>query len=184
MEDRAFDRLARQFGGSLDRRTGIKGLLAGLTGILGISAAEARIPVPPLCRSTGMECSDNVPCCSGRCIVKSDGTSRCARKTSNRKKKKEEKDDKGGGGGDTCIAMGYGCWIWDPVGPGPVPCCDSWCGFNTNYDSYGGPGACRTCLSLDSYGCDYENNEGCCSTLHCEIASGPSIVLAGLGVCQ
>ena len=105
MEDRTFDRLARRLSGSLDRRTGLKGLLAGLTGILGFSAAEARVQIPPTCRGVGMQCIAGDECCSGRCIAKDDGTSRCARKTSNRKKKHGGK----GSTSLTCTVCANGC---------------------------------------------------------------------------
>ena len=115
MEDRTFDQFTRRLGGSLDRRTGLKGLLAGLTGIFGISAAEARVQVPPICGGTGMQCASGDECCSGRCIVKSDGTSRCARTPSNRKKKKK----KGGGGGSA------------PVPPPDCTVCANGCPYST-----------------------------------------------------
>lgn len=116
VEDRTFDRLVRRLGGSLDRRTGLKGIFAGLTGILGISAAEANVARPPImCRSTGMQCITGTECCSGRCLLKEDGTSRCARTTSNRKKKKK----KSGGGGSA------------PVPPPDCTVCANGCPYST-----------------------------------------------------
>lgn len=86
MDGSSFDRLSRRFAATTNRREGVAALLAGTLGVIGVSSASAVVPVPPVCRSTGMECSDSIPCCSGRCILKRDGTSRCARKSSNRKR--------------------------------------------------------------------------------------------------
>ena len=94
MDGSSFDRITRRLAVTTTRRGGVAALVAGALGIAGISAAEAVVPVPPVCRSTNMECTDGAQCCSGRCIakrLKSGGGSRCARKTSNRKKKEEDK---------------------------------------------------------------------------------------------
>ena len=90
MDGSSFDRISRRLAVTTSRRGGVAALVAGALGIAGISAAEAVVPVPPVCRATGMECLEGIPCCSSRCIVKFDGTSRCARKTSNRKPKEKE----------------------------------------------------------------------------------------------
>ena len=152
MEHISFDRITRRLAVTTSRRRGVIALVAGAFGLAGISAAEAVVPVPPICRSTGMECSDSIPCCSGRCIVKRDGTSRCARKTSNRKKKHAEKnsDDK-----DTCIALFDTCGLGstccegltcesDVCCVGPFWACDSDadCCFNTVYSCING--VCNT----------------------------------------
>ncbi|MFM8594218.1 MAG: hypothetical protein ACKOCK_07500, partial [Chloroflexota bacterium] len=96
MDGSSFDRLTRRFGVTTSRRGGV----AGALGIAGISTAEAVVPVPPVCRSTGMECADGIPCCSGRCIAKRDGTMRCARKTSNRKPANHQRKNR-----DACLEL-------------------------------------------------------------------------------
>ena len=96
MDGSSFDRITRRLAVTTSRRSGVAAIVAGALGIAGISAAEAVVPVPPVCRSTGSECTDGAQCCSGRCIakrLKNGGGSRCARKTSNRKKKKESEHD-------------------------------------------------------------------------------------------
>ncbi len=109
------DFLTRNLRHGVNRRTGIFGFLGGLAGIAGVSSVEATIAKPPVdCRSTGMQCLTGAECCSGRCITKSDGTARCARKTSNRKKKHGGKN---GGStpvpppppGPTCTVCADGC---------------------------------------------------------------------------
>ena len=104
MDDAAFDQLTQ----SCSRRAGLKGLIAGLVGILSFSAAEARVQVPPTCGGTGMQCASGDECCSGRCILKSDGTSRCARTTSNRKKKGMTKNADSGPP-PNCTVCASGC---------------------------------------------------------------------------
>ncbi len=101
MEGSSFDRITRRLAVTTSRRRGLAALVAGALGIAGISAAEAVVPIPPDCRATGMECVEGIPCCSGRCILKFDGTSRCARKTSNRKPKEKESE--------TCLSRGEQC---------------------------------------------------------------------------
>ncbi|MFM8594666.1 MAG: hypothetical protein ACKOCK_09790 [Chloroflexota bacterium] len=100
--------LSQTLGTRLTRRTGIAATLTGFAAALAGTLAEARVQIPPTCRSVGMQCATGDECCSGRCIMKSDGTSRCARKTSNRKKKKN-----GGGSttpvGPTCTVCSSGC---------------------------------------------------------------------------
>ena len=100
--------LSLTLGTRLTRRTGIAATLTGFAAALAGTLAEARVQIPPTCRSVGMQCATGDECCSGRCIVKSDGTSRCARKTSNRKKK-----NKGSGSttpaGPTCTVCPSGC---------------------------------------------------------------------------
>lgn len=71
----------------LSRRTGAKAMLASIATILGVKAAAARITIPPTCRNAGSTCAEDDDCCSGRCIAKRDGRSRCARTTSNRSKR-------------------------------------------------------------------------------------------------
>jgi len=104
MDAAAFDRLTQ----SCSRRAGLKGLIAGLVGILGFSGAEARVQVPPTCRGVGMQCTLGAECCSGRCIAKADGTSRCARKTSNRKKNGTKKSADSGPP-PNCTVCASGC---------------------------------------------------------------------------
>lgn len=162
MDGSSFDRISRRMAVSTSRRGGVVALVAGALGIAGFSATEAVVPVPPLCRSTGMECSDSLPCCSGRCIVKRDGTSRCARKTSNRKKKEKEKDDQGGGGGgggDTCIAEGDAC-------PLAGCCTDLIC-----YPNSSASAVCKTCGEVNDY-CN-EQTAPCCNSHTCEYRGGP-----------
>ena len=103
------DFLTRNLRHGVNRRTGIFGFLGGLAGIAGVSSVEATIAKPPVdCRSTGMQCLTGAECCSGRCITKSDGTARCARKTSNRKKRK--KRDAGDGAAPLqCTVCASGC---------------------------------------------------------------------------
>ena len=71
----------------LSRRTSAKAILATIATTLGVKAAAARITIPPTCRNAGSTCAEDDDCCSGRCIAKSDGKSRCARTTSNRGKR-------------------------------------------------------------------------------------------------
>lgn len=104
MDDSSFDRITRRLAVTATRRGGVTALIAGALGIAGITTSEAAVSVPPLCRGTGSICTDGVQCCSGRCILKADGQSRCARKTSNRKKKAKGKDD-----GETCVGYGETC---------------------------------------------------------------------------
>ena len=118
MDDHRFDHLTRRLGAAITRRRGIAGMLGTLAGVAGISVADANVAGPPVdCRSTGMQCLSGDECCSGRCLLKHDGTSRCSRKTSNRKKKNSKKK----GGGST------------PVPP-PAPACTvcaSGCAYTT-----------------------------------------------------
>lgn len=83
----SFDHLAKQLGGALTRRNGVKAILATIATTLGVKATAARITIPPTCRNAGSACAVDDDCCSGRCIAKSDGKSRCARTTSNRGKR-------------------------------------------------------------------------------------------------
>ncbi len=103
----SFTALSQALGSRVTRRSGIAATLAGFAAALADNLADARVQIPPTCRSVGMQCAIGDECCSGRCIAKADGTSRCARKTSNRKKKNKS------GGGST-----------PPPVPPPPPICN------------------------------------------------------------
>ncbi len=151
MDGSSFDQITRRLALTTTRRGGIASLVAGALGIAGISAADAVVPVPPICRSTGSECTDGAQCCSGRCIakrLKNGGGSRCARKTSNRKKKKKKEDS----GDETCVEAGAVCGETDT-------CCDGACYLNTNDQT----SACKTCGDFaDS--CEFGP---CCPGMQC-----------------
>ncbi len=87
----SFTALSQALGSRVTRRSGIAATLAGFAAALADNLADARVQIPPTCRSVGMQCAIGDECCSGRCIAKLDGTSRCARKTSNRKRKSHGK---------------------------------------------------------------------------------------------
>lgn len=57
-----------------------------------------------------MQCVTGDECCSGRCIAKDDGTSRCARKTSNPKKKGGEKKGKHPASGPWVYSTQFGSY--------------------------------------------------------------------------
>ncbi len=108
----SFDHLAKRLGASVSRRASLAGIIGAVAGLAGISHTDAGVARPPVdCRSTGMQCNSSDECCSTRCIAKADGTSRCARKTSNRKKKHGAKN--GGGStpvpGPNCTVCANGC---------------------------------------------------------------------------
>ena len=88
MDASRFDIFTRRFA---SRRTAVAALLAAVAGVRSIILTKAVVVVPPDCGGTGMQCTAGDECCSGRCIAKLDGTSRCARKTSNRKRKSHGK---------------------------------------------------------------------------------------------
>ena len=162
MDGPSFDTITRRLAVTTSRRRGIVSLVAGALGIAGISAAEAVVPVPPICRSTGMECTDGAECCSGRCIakrLKNGGGFRCARKTSNRKKKPDNDNGGGGHAPDPGICLPFG----DPC-DGSVSCCTGMaCGSEA-------PGAPTYCCVASGEACDFDSD--CCGAMVCNGTCG------------
>lgn len=85
MANSGFDHLARRLGDAVSRRTGLARLLVVLLGLFGVGVAEAQRDTAEICRTTGMHCSEDLQCCSGRCVGKQHRGGRCARRRRTRK---------------------------------------------------------------------------------------------------
>ena len=155
MDGSSFDRITRRLAVTTTRRGGVAALVAGALGIAGISAADARLQIPPTCGGAGSSCTGGDQCCSGRCVMKSDGFSRCARTTSNRPDKKKKKKKKGSGG-ETCIGEDDDC---SPYSGGP--CCSGLFCTTQAYNGNPTAGTCVTCVGLNE-NCSYTDEGGSC----------------------
>lgn len=166
MDGSSFDRITRRLAVTTTRRGGVAALVAGVLGIAGISAAEARLEIPPACLGVGTRCTSGDECCSGRCVDKDFNTSRCARTTSNRPdKKKVKKKRDGGGGGDACLEDGDTCYFGD------YNCCSGDFNCFQPISSFvpGGPSECKACGAHADTCIGPGGDQGnCCSGLLCE----------------
>lgn len=157
MDGSSFDRITRRLAVTTSRRGGVAALVAGALGIAGISAADARLQIPPTCGGAGSSCSGGDQCCSGRCVMKSDGFSRCARTTSNRPDKKKDKKKKKHG--ETCRGEEDSCNVYAGEN-----CCT---GLFCSGQAYNGDPSnkeCVTCAGLNDYCSSTEPGGGCCDS--------------------
>jgi len=80
MDARRFDLLTRFLATRINRRW------IGAAVLLSVAPAPSRAEgpdtemIPPPCRRVRQQCASAAECCSGRCVAKADGTSRCGRK--------------------------------------------------------------------------------------------------------
>lgn len=128
MDHTRFDALVRVVGSPASRRAGLRALFGLVAVGSGTTAVDAhrganRRHENPACRSIECECTTDDECCSGRCIAKSDGTMRCARRTFHHQKKRdvhtpscrpeEEPCDTSDMccGSLICVPAGFGEWV-------------------------------------------------------------------------
>lgn len=82
MDRSQFDLLTRAFAGATDRRTAIRGFVAGLLGASVVTQVEAA-PAPEACAKCNDECLNNYGCCSGlKCKRPGSGIGTCVAKSS------------------------------------------------------------------------------------------------------
>lgn len=171
MDHGRFDAVTRKLYRATTRRAG---LMAVVTGMIGVPAAETvagpqRRHEKLNCRNANSECASDDQCCSGSCVPKPEGGTgfRCAKRHGKKRKKK----DHGGNGPEpeVCLALGEACWDWENNMPGPIPCCDAFCGYTKRNP----PDQCETCLGDRVIGCLInEEDTGCCPGLGCQADLG------------
>jgi len=108
MENARFDALAKALGAPVNRRWLAAAAILGLMPAQAFAEGPEAEMIPPPCRRIRQQCATGAECCSGRCVVKADGTSRCGRKHG-RKRGGAGGGRDGGGGGITCGTSGTLC---------------------------------------------------------------------------
>jgi hypothetical protein len=110
MENARFDALAKALGAPVNRRWLAAAAILGLMPAQAFAEGPDAEMIPPPCRRIRQQCATGAECCSGRCILKADGTSRCGRKHGGKRGGGGGgRDGGGGGGGGTCGTEGTLC---------------------------------------------------------------------------
>ncbi len=162
MDDQRFDQLARMMGQGIGRRSVVAGLVAAITGTVGLGSASANGigGRRTVCRPIGVGCTRGSQCCSGNCP-----TSRALpRAVRNRCGCPDNQVFCGGGcvdvteSNDNCGSCGYICATWS----GEI-CCNGEC-VNTD-TSEAHCGACgqtcdKFCVSGECMGCRVDVDNG------------------------
>lgn len=150
MDASHFDMLTRRLA---SRRTALAAFLAGVAGARSIASTKAVVVVPPDCGGTGMQCTSGDECCSGRCVQKLDGTSRCARKTSNRKPQGRSRNHRGSHRDPITCPPGQLACNRECIDVSPIHChsCDANCVATGSYCEANGC-VCPSGFKIDQNG--------------------------------